>query len=68
MILLKYVPPKSLIDRKSTFDQVPWCIDVALSWRQPRRVDGPKASQCSIITYEINFCIDQAKTHQEDFD
>ena len=35
------------------------------SWRQPLRVDGPKASQRSIITYEIHFCIDQAKTHRE---
>ena len=35
------------------------------SWRQPLRVDGPKASQHSIITYEIHFCIDQAKTHRE---
>ena len=35
------------------------------SWRQPLRVDGPKASQRSIITYEIHFYIDQAKTHRE---
>ena len=42
------------------------CRDVAkASWRQPLRVDGPKASQRSIINYEINFCIDQAKTHRE---
>ena len=35
------------------------------SWRQPLRVDGPKASQRSIITYEIYFCTDQVKTHRE---
>ena len=35
------------------------------SWRQPLRVDGPKASERSIITHKINFCIDQAKTHRE---
>ena len=29
------------------------------------RVDGPKASQRSIITYEIHFCTDQVKTHRE---
>ena len=38
---------------------------VSPSWRQPLRVDGPKASQRSIITYEIHFCIDQAKTQRE---
>ena len=52
----------------------PWCIRIWRkklllwfpgSWRQPLRVDGPKASQRSIITYEIHFCIDQAKTHRE---
>ena len=37
---------------------------VFISWRQPLRVDGPKASQRSIITYEIHFCTDQAKTHR----
>ena len=36
-----------------------------VSWRQSLRVDGPKASQHSIITYEIHICTDQAKTHQE---
>ena len=35
------------------------------SWRQPLRVDGPKASQRSIITHKIHFCTDQAKTHRE---
>ena len=35
------------------------------SWRQPLRVDGLKASQRSIITYEIHFCTDQANTHRE---
>ena len=35
------------------------------SWRQPLRVDGLKASQRSIITYEIHFCTDQVKTHRE---
>ena len=35
------------------------------SWRQPLRVDGPKASQRSMITHEIHFCTDQAKTHRE---
>ena len=35
------------------------------SWRQPLRVDGPKASQRSIITYEIHFCTDQVETHRE---
>ena len=43
-------------------DLVSW---VYSSWRQPLRVDGPKASQRSIITYEIHFCTDQVKTHQE---
>ena len=35
------------------------------SWPQPLRVDGPKASQRSIMTYEIHLCTDQAKTHRE---
>ena len=35
------------------------------SWRQPLRVDGPKASQRSIITYEIHFGTEQVKTHRE---
>ena len=35
------------------------------NWRQPLRVDGPKASQRSIITHKIHFCTDQAKTHRE---
>ena len=38
---------------------------IKCSWRQPLRVDGPKASQRSIISYEINFCTDQVKTHRE---
>ena len=33
--------------------------------RQPGRVDGPKASQHSIITYKVHFCINQDKTHQD---
>ena len=35
------------------------------SWQQPLRVDGPKASQHSIIIYEIHFCTDPTKTHRE---
>ena len=39
------------------------------SWRQPLRVDSPKASQRSMITYAIPFHTDQAKTHRKlDFD
>ena len=40
-------------------------IAFRVSWRHPLRVDGPKASQRSIITYEIHCCTDQAKTNRE---
>ena len=42
-----------------------WQSGSQASWRQPLGFDGPKASQRSIITHKIHFCIDQAKTHRE---
>ena len=58
--------PDDLIDGKSTLVQLRLdAVGQQASWRQPLRVDGPKASQRSIITYEIHFCTDQAKTYRE---
>ena len=49
-----------------TFLQPPLIQHRAIaSWRQPLRVDGPKASQRSIITHKIHFRTDQAKTYGE---
>ena len=42
-----------------------WFYQTGANRRQPGRVDGPKASQHSIITYKIHFCINQDKTHQD---
>ena len=48
----------------SMFKMLHWRLDCPI-WLQPLMVDGPKASQRSIITYEIHSCIDQVKTHRE---
>ena len=40
-------------------------VTIHSSLRQPLRVEGPKASQRSIITYEIQVCTDQVKTHRD---
>ena len=45
----------------------PVIFPVSVSWRQPRRIDGPMTFQHSIITYKIQFCINQVKNHQEQY-